>query len=173
MIARAFQPREAYPELEPLLEHWPEIRKEGERIRPHMIWVDDDRTDGRSWAFAPLWPEEEDRTPRLDAVSADLRSRAPNTVKLAAAIPGLLGCGFSLLLGRSAIGIHCHSNPFVTAMLGLSVGRPCWIAAGPETRDIQSGDILIFDYTFRHQVVNESADDRLVLLVLLPNKLRT
>jgi len=171
-MAQAFFPLRDYPELEPLRECWELIRREAQEFRADMVWVEDDRTAGRVWQFAPLQPEEEDRDPVLDELSHCLRRRANESARVVGAIPGVLAYGFSLLLGGATIGIHQHANPFVTAMLGLAVGDRCWITVGQETEHIRAGHMLIFDYTLPHTVVNESKEERLVLLVLLPNKSR-
>jgi aspartyl/asparaginyl beta-hydroxylase (cupin superfamily) len=170
LMRQAFFSLDTYPELEPVLQRWREICSEAQTFLNEMIWIEDDRTNGKVWAFAPLQPEEEDRDPYLDALSVYFRSLSPLTVELVSSIPTVLGYGFSLLLAKSTIGAHSHSNPFVTAMLGLSVGGSCWIKVGPETRQIQSGEMLIFDYSLSHEVYNQDNKDRLVLLILLPNK---
>ena len=169
---RSFFPPTDYPELEPLHRSWSIIRAEGATLRPDMMWIEDVRAIDRRWAFAPLRLEEEDRTDELDALGASMRARAPSTTALADQIPRVLGYGFSLLLAHGHIGAHAHENPYVTAMLCLTAGTPCWIRVGAETKPIRVGELLIFDYTLEHEIRNESDVDRLALLVLLPNKSR-
>lgn len=82
----------------------------------------------------------------------------------------MLGYGFSLLAAKGRIDMHAHRKPFVTAMLGLSVGQSCWLTVDGESRRILTGRMLVFDYTLPHGVSNQSSEERLVLLVLLPNK---
>jgi aspartyl/asparaginyl beta-hydroxylase (cupin superfamily) len=170
MTQRAFFSLREYPELERVRRQWREIRDEGQKLRRDMVWIEDERTNGRVWAFAPLKPENVDRTPQLDAMSIAFRAKAPETVRLVQTIPRVLGYGFSLLLAGSRIDTHAHVNPYVTAMLGLSVGDSCWLTVGHETYKIRPGHILTFDYTLPHEVSNKSSKDRLVLLILLPNK---
>jgi beta-hydroxylase len=169
-MRRPFFPISDYPELKLIQQNWRELRCEGERLCNEMIWIQDERTDERVWAFAPLQPEKDDKDPYLNAVSQTLRDGASLTVDLVNSIQGVLGYGFSLLRAQSRIRSHAHSNPFVTAMLGLRVGDSCFIKVGGLTRRIRSGRMLIFDYTLPHGVSNESLTDRLVLLILLPNK---
>jgi aspartyl/asparaginyl beta-hydroxylase (cupin superfamily) len=137
-----------------------------------MMWVDDNRTAGKVWAFGPLMLEEGDRTPERDQLSEMMRGRATRTMALLGEIPTLLGCGFSLLLAQSRIDKHTHSMPFVTALLGLSPANPCWITVGSDSQRICEGEFTIFDYTLPHEVTNDSGVDRLALLILLPNKYR-
>lgn len=170
MMRPAFFPLYEYPELEPVRLKWKDICDEAQGLRRNMVWIEDERTTKRVWAFAPLQVEKDDRDGYLDRLSPAFRSRAPKTVELLHEIPGVLAYGFSLLLSRGRISAHAHRNPFVTAVLGLSVGDHCWLTVGDETQRIQQGNVLIFDYTLRHEVFNDSSADRLVLLVLLPNK---
>jgi beta-hydroxylase len=159
-----------YPELEPVRRNWRTIRAEGVSLQPRMFWIEDERTAGPQWAFAPLLVEDEDWTAELEEMSKEFRSLAPRTVQYINAIPRILACGFSLLLAGGRIGLHSHQNPFLTAMLGLSAADPCWIRVADETRPIRAGELIIFDYSLPHEVVNESDENRLVLLILLPNK---
>lgn len=166
----AFLPIINYPELEPIRSEWREIREEAVSLRSSMMWVEDNRTKGRVWAFGPLMLERGDRTVERDYLSDIMRRRATRTMELLYQLPTLLGCGFSLLLANSRIDKHTHSMPFVTAILGLSYANPCWITVGTESKRICEGELTIFDYTQPHEVVNASMVDRLALLVLLPNK---
>ncbi len=159
-----------YPELEPVRSEWRAIREEAISLLPEMMWVEDNRTTGRVWAFGPLLLEDGDRKPDRDHLSDLMRRRATRTMTLLRQIPTLLGSGFSLLVAHSRIDKHVHSMPFVTAILGLSPADPSWITVGTETKRIREGELTIFDYTQPHEVVNASDVDRLALLILLPNK---
>jgi aspartyl/asparaginyl beta-hydroxylase (cupin superfamily) len=170
LTRRAFFSQEEYPELAFIRNEWRTIRDEGRNLRDSMIWIEDRRTAGQVWAFAPLLMEEGQRTPDRDRLCEFLRARAPRTMTILRDIPTLLGCGFSLLLAQGRIGTHDHTRPFVTAILGLSSADPSWIKVGSETQFIRKGELVIFDYTLPHEVVNESSVDRLALLILLPNK---
>lgn len=166
----AFFPAEDYPELTAVRSSWREIRDEGRRLIPQMIWVEDERTAGRVWAFGPLLLEVGDRSSTRDRLSALMRRRATRTMTVLRQLPNLLGCGFSLLLAGGRIGEHVHSGPSVTAILGLTPAQSCWITVGTETRAIREGELTIFDYAQPHAVVNAGDVDRLALLILLPNK---
>jgi beta-hydroxylase len=165
-----FFPAADYPELDPVRSNWREIREEAVSLVPTMMWVEDNRTTGRVWAFGPLVLEEGDRTLDRDHLSDVMLRRATRTMTLLSQIPNLQGCGFSLLVARSRIDEHIHSMPFVTAILGLSPANPCWIRVANKTKSIREGELTIFDYTQPHEVVNASDVDRLALLILLPNK---
>lgn len=169
-VSQAFYPIEEYPELEILRSNWKTIRDEAWSLREQMLWIEDERTRGKAWAFAPLRVEEEDRDVMLDKVGRELRSEARRTVELVSQVPGVLGYAFSLLLAGATIAEHAHSNPYVTAILGLEVEAPCWIRVASDTRAIKEQRFVIFDYTLPHEVRNESKTNRLVLLVLLPDK---
>jgi len=161
-----------YPELDRVRSEWRVIREEALGLLPAMMWVNDNRTTGNVWAFGPLMLEEGERTPERDQLCDVMRQRATKTMTLLHQIPTLLGCGFSLLVAHSKIDEHDHSNPFVTAILGLSPANPCWITVGGKTQHIREGELTIFDYSQPHEVVNASDVDRLALLILLPNKAR-
>ena len=166
----AFYSSEEYPELTSACSEWREIRDEGWGIRSEMMWIEDERTDDRAWSFGPLVVEEAARTSDRNRLCEALRVKTPHTMKILRDIPGLLACGFSLLRAHSRIRMHSHVDPCVTASLCLSPADPCWITAGCETRHFYQGELIIFDFTLPHEIVNDSSTDRLALLMLLPNK---
>ena len=170
LIRRAFFSAKEYPELSMVCSEWRAIRDEGRDIRSDMMWIEDERTNKRTWSFGPLIVEEAAKTPHRSQLCDTLRIKTPRTMKMVRDIPGLLACGFSLVRAHSRIRRHSHVDPCVTASLCLSSADPCWIRVGAETRRFHPGELIVFDFTLPHEIVNESSTDRLNLLILLPNK---
>ena len=135
-----------------------------------MMWIEDERTNERAWSFGPLVLEEAARKPHRDQLCEALRVKTPHTMKILQDVPRLLACGFSLLRAHSRIRMHSHVDPCVTASLCLSPADPCWITVGSEMRHFHQGELVVFDFTLPHEIVNASSTDRLALLILLPNK---
>lgn len=83
---------------------------------------------------------------------------------------------FSRLGPKAHITAHCApSNHRLTAHLGLVVptstneDATCRIRVGPEWRSWEQGKVLVFDDSFEHEVVNETNQERVVLLLRFPH----
>jgi len=73
---------------------------------------------------------------------------------------------FSVIRGGTKLRAHCGpTNLRLTCHLGIVVPEGCGIKCGDETREWDEGKCLIFDDSFEHQVWNQSAEDRIVLLL--------
>ncbi|HVS18729.1 MAG TPA: aspartyl/asparaginyl beta-hydroxylase domain-containing protein [Planctomycetota bacterium] len=114
--------------------------------------------DERGWRYLELFGRE-----RLES----RRALAPRAATVAAAVPGMVNAGFSLLgpgthlephRGELAGVLRCH--------LALRVPQgDCAIAGGGETRRWVAGRCLVFDDTVEHEAWNHGDCDRVVLLV--------
>jgi aspartyl/asparaginyl beta-hydroxylase (cupin superfamily) len=84
---------------------------------------------------------------------------------------GILACAFSALAPEGRIAPHRHQSPYVTASLCLADGGGSFIIADGERRDYRPGEWIVFDYRALHEVVNGGTGIRLVVLLLLQNRI--
>ncbi|KAL7514395.1 hypothetical protein ACHAXN_011778 [Cyclotella atomus] len=98
-----------------------------------------------------------------------IREHLPDAVSLAE-----MGGGeviFSRLEGDTHINSHCGpTNIRWTAHLGLIVPRSrsdCRIRVADQWYNWEAGKVLLFDDSFEHEVVNDTPEDRIVLLIRL------
>lgn len=96
-------------------------------------------------------------------------ARCPETVRLLERVPGVLTAWFSILAPGKHIPRHAGvTKGVLRAHLGLLVppaeeGR-CEIEVGGTSNRWQEGRVLVFDDSRRHEVWNDTARDRVVLL---------
>ena len=116
------------------------------------------------WSSLHLWREGE----RIDAVCA----RAPETARIVEALPLARIPGraptifFSLLKAGKRIPPHAGvTNTRSTVHLPLIVPGQCAFRVGGETRDWVEGEALVFDDTIEHEAWNDSASDRVILIL--------
>jgi aspartate beta-hydroxylase len=75
-----------------------------------------------------------------------------------------LSC-FSALSPGTHIPAHCGiTNLMIRCHLGLVIPDNCRIRVGDETRQWREGECLVFDDGFEHEVWNDSARERIVLM---------
>jgi len=165
-----FQPLGWYPELHPIQQEWQVFRAEALGALPHMTFIRDHRVDGNSWKVLPLLPEAEDRSLISLEVSRRARELAPRTVAAVEGVANIQAYAISVLTAGGKIRAHHHHNRYVTATLCLQSGSESYISVAGERRDFRDGELLIFDYTLSHEVVNRGSEDRIVLLMLLDNR---
>ena len=95
--------------------------------------------------------------------------RCPQTAKLITAIPGMFTSFFSILSPGKHIPPHRGPcNGLLRARLGMIVPEPaehCRIEVGSEIRHRQTGKVIVFDGTYRHQVWNDTDGTRVVLFL--------
>lgn len=168
-----FQPLDLYPELHTVTDHFEEIKAEARSLRTRMVPICDDRVDLNVWNIFPLLPEEEDRVVVPDTVWQENQKQAPKTTQILSGLGSLKAFIFSSLEPQGHIRLHKHDNPYVTAILCLQDGGNSYIVVNGEKKQFKTGEILIFDYTQRHEVFNKGTEDRVVLLMLLENRLLT
>lgn len=167
----AFHSTADYPQLESIAADWLTIKKEAIHSLGRMSYIADNRINKNEWRVLPLLPEEEDRNVIQASEIEAARTHAPNTCKLLDSIEGIHAYAFSSLAPNATIKAHQHHNPYVTAMLSLQAAGEVYIENDGERRYFKEGELLVFDYTLVHQVVNNSDTERIVLLILMDNAL--
>ena len=93
----------------------------------------------------------------------------PSRTRLLETIPGLQSAFFSIL----APGFHIREHRGVTkgiirAHLGLIVPKAadqCYMRIGDERFSWEEGRVAVFDDTYRHEVFNNTDEERVVLLL--------
>jgi beta-hydroxylase len=101
--------------------------------------------------------------------------RCPKTAALVESIPGLNSAFFSILMPGSHI--RSHRGPtkaLVTCHLGLMVPEEggCRMTLAGGEIGWQEGEWLIFDDTYRHEVRNDTASPRIILLIQVRRPVR-
>lgn len=167
----AFLSPTLYPELDTLQTHFAQIRAEALACRSSMIDIADGRTAAGAWHILPLLAEKEDRVVFSDAQCAANRLLVPRTIEILSAIPGLHAYAFSVLDPGQKILPHRHVNPFVTAAFCLQEGGDAYLLVNGERRTFYDEETIIFDYTQEHEIVNNGVQERIVLLLLMNNRL--
>ena len=93
---------------------------------------------------------------------------APVTAALLERVSHLENAWFSILASGSHIPAHTGvSKGIVRAHLGLVIPREvdrCRMRVGDEVRVWRPGELFVFDDTYDHEVWNDTADDRIVLV---------
>ncbi len=96
-------------------------------------------------------------------------ARCPETTRLVKAVPGMYTAFFSILAPGKHIPLHRGPyNGLLRAHLGMIVPEPaerCRIEVGGETRHWQTGKVMVFDDTYKHQVWNDTDGTRVVLFL--------
>ncbi|HMJ93339.1 MAG TPA: aspartyl/asparaginyl beta-hydroxylase domain-containing protein [Allosphingosinicella sp.] len=102
-------------------------------------------------------------------------ARCPATTAIVERIPGLNSAFFSILLPGTRIEPHVGpTKGLVTCHLGLVVPANGGCRMSLHDREVgwQEGECLVFDDTYRHEVVHEGDSPRIVLLVQVKRPLR-
>ncbi len=153
------------PQLNVLRDNIAVLRAEAVSCRPHMVPIDDWRTNKGDWLVLPLLAEEEDQHVYTPSMCMDNRRHAPETAELLDLIPGLLSAAFSVLRPGGAIAAHAHQFPNVSAGLALKDTEHALVSVGGVTRHYIDGEWTNFDYSYPHGVKNRGSNDRVMLLV--------
>lgn len=165
-----FEPIENYPELTILLDNWKTIRKEAVQVVDAMIDLGDWRSKNGKWKIFPLLLEEEDEKLLSDDIVKACRELVPKTIEIVEQIPNLQSFAFSMVAPNGYIMAHRHGNPFVSASLCLQDGGKNALIVEEETRNLNDGEIAVFDYRKMHAVYNWGDDSRIALIVSLNKK---
>ena len=164
-----FQP-DVFPWTRSLEDNWEGIRKEAEfvlqarsELAPlHEISPDHSRIDDDDkWKVFFLkgygfWMDEHCR-------------RCPETFAAVRDIPGIESALFSIL--EAGKHIQPHRGPtrsIFTCHLALMLPEDrenCWIEVDKIRRNWETGKTLVFDDTYKHQVLNDTPEDRVILLL--------
>ena len=95
-------------------------------------------------------------------------ARAPRTAELVSKIPGLNSAFFSILAPGSVIVPHRGvTKAIITGHLGLSIPaerEKIWMRVDEHRLHWEEGKWLIFDDTYEHEVRNDTAEKRIILL---------
>jgi hypothetical protein len=170
-MASPFHCLELYPELAEVSAQFDAIRTEILPLRSAMTEVTDDRVQPGAWRILPLLAEAEDRAAVPDQFCLANRRLAPRSAQILSAVPELHAYSFSALAPGGHIRLHRHRNPFVTAALCLQDGGASYIVVAGERQDFRTRETIIFDYTMEHEVVNLGPAERVILLMLLNNRM--
>lgn len=121
--------------------------------------------DERGWRYLEIFGRD-----GLEAV----RARLPRCAAAAAAVPGMVNAGLSLLLPGTHLEPHRGELAGVLRLhLALRVPRgDCALRGGGQTRRWQPGRCLVFDDTLEHEAWNRGDGERVVLLVTFRPELR-
>jgi ornithine lipid ester-linked acyl 2-hydroxylase len=165
-----------FPWTAVLREHWQDIRDEAVavalrgRAAPSLATISPDHrsiAEVDMWRSFFLWgygfPIEENL------------ARCPRTAELVGQVPGLNSAFFSILAPGTHIPDHRGvTKGLITCHLGLVVPRDGDVRMRVDDRIVRwaEGETLVFDDTFRHEVWNETAGTRVVLLIQFERPLR-
>ena len=102
--------------------------------------------------------------------------QCPETARAVRRIPGVESAFFSILEAGKHIPKHRGpTRSIFTAHLGLMVPRErekCWIKVDKTRAHWEPGRTLLFDDTYKHEVKNDTSEDRVVLLLHVRRPLR-
>lgn len=166
-----FQLLDLYPELILIKEKFEEIKNEATSITSNMIQINDHRINKDEWFVFSLLPEMEDRPKVPTEMWMNNQLQAPVTTGLVCQLENVHAFAFSRLKPGGHIRAHQHQNPYVTAIFCIEDGGESYIQVEDEKRFFKNSEFIIFDYTKKHEVKNLGSKDRIVLLILLDNKL--
>ncbi len=169
--------RDQFPWMKTLEESWQTIRREAEGVLEardllpaiHEISPDHDRLshDG-TWKTFFLYGYGS----RFDRSC----SRCPETVKLLDSVPNLSSAFLSILAPGSYLPRHRGpTKAIITWHLGLIIPKDrenCWIEVARERRFWAEGESLIFDDAQKHEVRNDTDEERVVLLLHFERPMR-
>ena len=103
-------------------------------------------------------------------------ARCPETARVLAGIPGIESAWLSIHAAGYHVPLHAGiTKGLINCLLGLKVPDPpgsCRIRVGDETRAFAEGKALIIDDTVPHEVWNDAAQPRVVLLVSFRRPMR-
>lgn len=163
------------PELAALTAHWEEIRDEIEAVlarrAPMVSFRDDelaekpvrmprDRADGRGWGIIFLY--------MMGEKPEGYRRLMPRTTALIDRVPGLWQVQVSVLAAGKSIPAHTGQYAgYLRYHLGIRIPEvdPPRLRVRDEWYAWSEGEGVVFDDMWDHEVVNECAEERVVLMV--------
>lgn len=160
--------KSVFPWIDRFETHWQNIDRELESILntsgklPTFDQVSPDQrriSKGDNWHVYPLFafgdPFEENC------------ARCPVTSKLLAEVPDIRNAMFSILAPRYHIPPHCGpTNGIIRIHLGLRIpadAASCRIRVGDEIFHWRTGECVVFDDYYEHEVWNDTDETRVVL----------
>jgi beta-hydroxylase len=159
----------SFPWIAALERDWLSIRAEAEDVLAEQrtipllreISADHRKIAGNKWRSFFLWGYGY----RVEENCA----RCPITAALVSAIPSLNSAFFSILEAGAHIPRHTGvTKHLVTCHLGLIVpkdAQKCRMKVSTQTVNWREGKCLVFDDTYRHEVWNDTDQDRVILLI--------
>jgi len=169
--------RDQFPWMKQLEDNWQTVRREAEGVLEarellppiHQISPDHDRLshDG-SWKTYFLYGYGI----RFERACA----RCPETAELLKSVPNLSSAFLSILAPGGYLPRHRGpTKAIITWHLGLMVPQDrekCWIEVDRQRRSWTEGESLIFDDAQKHEVANETDEERVVLLIHFDRPMR-
>lgn len=165
-----------FPWTQGLRDHWRDILAEAQTVAmqddaaPSLATISPDHrsiAEVNKWRSFFLWGYGY----RID----ENAERCPVTAALVERIPGLNSAFFSILAPGTHIPDHRGvTKGLITCHLGLIVPRDGDVRMRVHDRVVRwaEGETLVFDDTYRHEVWNETAGTRVVLLIQFERPLR-
>jgi beta-hydroxylase len=160
---------EPFPFLRDFTENWEVIRKEAEAVLQHReaipafhdVSPDQHKiSTGKNWKTFILYGFGN----RLEKNCA----MAPQTAAMLSKVPHIQTAWFSILSPGYHIRAHRGvSKGILRAHLGLIIPREaekCRIRVGDVIKVWRPGEIFVFDDTYEHEVWNDTAEERVILL---------
>ena len=170
--------RDQFPWMKTLEDNWETIRREARVVLEardllpaiHEISPDHDRlSDDGTWKtfFFYGYGNRFDRS----------CSRCPETAKLLESVPNLSSAFLSILAPGSHLPRHRGpTKAIITWHLGLVIPKDrenCWIEVCRQRRLWAEGESLIFDDAQKHEVRNDTDEERVVLLIHFDRPMRS
>ena len=152
-----FQSADAYPFLKPLQDNWQAIRDE------FLLY----REQAELWHMKELHNERW----RLYLLVHQYKKEAvwdncPVTRELIKDIPGLYVASFSIMEPGCVIHPHRgYSSNVWRSHLGLVCPDGAYIQVQGARYEWQVGEMVVFDDTKKHRAANESAQERVILMI--------
>lgn len=152
-----FQTINAYPFLQPLKDHWQEIRDEMYAYRNSMDLCYRRDYHNDLWKLTFLVHHG-----KWNSVA----DQFPITSQLVKNVPGLYIVAFSVLEPGCVISPHRgYTQDVWRSHLGLSCPDGAWINVAGEQYKWKDGEMVVFDDMRKHHAANESSQERAILMV--------
>jgi len=165
-----FQDTRQFPWIATLEAHWREIQTEAAAALENLDAIPplaEISPDHRRIAPAGRWRSFflYGYTYRVDANC----ERCPRTAALLAKVPGLNSALFSVLVPGTHIPAHTGvTKAILTCHLGIRVpheAERCRMRVADSSISWREGQAIVFDDTFEHEVLNDTDETRVVLLI--------
>lgn len=165
-----------FPWVKALEDNWQTIRNEGDVVLrrkddvPSLVRISPDHKGiaDEKWKSFFLWGYGY----RIDENCA----RCPKTAALLAQVPGLISGFYSIMESRGRLVQHRGvTKAFFTTHVGLRVPQDwerCYIIVDGTKLHWREGEAIIFDDTFEHEVLNDTPEDRVILLLHVKRPVR-
>lgn len=152
-----FSRSDTHPFLQPLEQHWQQIKAEYLAIANHVSEWPETAIHNGLWDIYGIFFAGQ----RLDGEQS-----CPLTAALVHSVPGLFIAGFSILRPGCVILPHVgYTDSVWRSHLGLICPPGAWIEVGGQRHDWCEGESVVFDDTYSHHAVNDGDSDRVILIV--------